>query len=457
MDISDNMSDVAKTFGKDGGMRSFMLVWSGQFVSILGSTMTFFGLAIWAWLMTGQATALALVGFFSFGPTILLSPVAGALVDRWDRKTTMILSDLASGLGTATILMLYSTGALAIWHLYIVCAITGAFGAFQFPAYSAAITMMVEKRHYGRANAMLGMADSGSSIIAPVLAAALLIPIGIVGIMIIDIVTFAYAIAVILFVRIPNPPPSEDGRKGAGSIWKESLYGFKYIRERRGLMGLLMFFLAFNLIATMGHVLMTPMILARTGSDSVALGTVQSMFGLGGVIGGIIVAVWGGPKYRVGGIIMGIAGSCLFGTVLMGLGQSLAMWATAAFMISVFSPVVGASSQSIWQSKVAPDLQGRVFASRRMLAQICIPVSMLMAGPLADRIFEPGMAPGGSLASVFGGVVGTGPGAGMGLMLLISGLLCLVVCAAAYASPTIRNLESSLPDHDVTVATPAAA
>ena len=134
------MSDVENStkYGKNGGMKRFMLVWSGQFVSILGSIMSGFALALWAWMITGQATALALVGFFSFAPTILLSPIAGALVDRWDRKKTMILSDLGAGIATIAVLALFLTGSLQIWHLYIIGAWMGAFGAFQFPAFSAA-------------------------------------------------------------------------------------------------------------------------------------------------------------------------------------------------------------------------------------------------------------------------------------------------------------------------------
>jgi MFS family permease len=432
----------------DGGMKKFMFVWSGQFISILGSSMTGFALAIWAWMLTGQATALALVGFFSFAPAILLSPVAGALVDRWDRKRTMILSDLAAGMETVIVLILILTGGLEIWHLCVLGAISGAFGAFQFPAFSAAITMMVDKRHYGRTSSLMSIAGSASAIIAPVTAVALLGTVGIVGILVFDIITFVYAISTVLLINIPNPPPSEVGKQSKGSLWKESVFGFKYIRERRGLLGLMVFFLSFNLVATLGNTVLAPMILARSGNSSFALGTVQSMFGIGGVIGGVAIAVWGGPKYKVGGIILGALGGSLLGVAVMGIGQSLAFWALGAFMMALLFPLIGASSQAIWQAKVAPDVQGRVFATRRMLAQACVPIAMLLAGPLADHVFEPAMMPGGNLSNTFGWLVGTGPGAGMGLMLVISGILTAAVCVFALASPTIRNVESDMPDYD---------
>jgi DHA3 family macrolide efflux protein-like MFS transporter len=185
------------------GMPAFTIVWFGQLVSQIGSGLTWFVLSIWAWQETGLATALALVSFFSFGPTVLLSPVAGALVDRWNRKLVMMLSDLAAGLSTVAVLLLYVTGNLEIWHLYITGAFAGAFQAFQWPAYSAAITMMVRKEQYGRASGMLSVAESASTIAAPVLAGMLIMVIGIAGVMLIDIVTFLFAIATLLVIHIP--------------------------------------------------------------------------------------------------------------------------------------------------------------------------------------------------------------------------------------------------------------
>src|SRR3990172_8175444 len=182
------------------GMTAFTIVWFGQVISLLGSAMTQFALTIWAWQITGSATALALVGFFNFGPTVLLSPIAGALVDRWNRKLVMMLSDLAAGLSTVVILVLYATDNLQIWHLYIAGAFSGAFQAFQFPAYSASISLMMPKEQYARANGMISVADFGSGIFAPVLAALLLGAIGIGGVLAIDIVTFVAAIGALLFV-----------------------------------------------------------------------------------------------------------------------------------------------------------------------------------------------------------------------------------------------------------------
>ncbi|MCX6098634.1 MAG: MFS transporter, partial [Candidatus Bipolaricaulota bacterium] len=191
------------------GLFGFSIVWFGQLVSMIGTGMTRFALIIWAYQLTGQATALALVGFFSFAPVVLFSPLAGAIVDRVPRKLVMIASDLAAGLSTIALLILHLTGHLQLWHLFATGFFAGAFESFQFPAYSAAISLMMEKRHYTRANAMLGLAEAASGIIAPMLAGGLLLLIGIRGIFTIDIVTFVVAIAALLVVFIPEPARSE--------------------------------------------------------------------------------------------------------------------------------------------------------------------------------------------------------------------------------------------------------
>ena len=222
------------------GMWAFTIVWIGQMISLLGSAMTAFALTYWAYVITQEATALALVGFFSFVPTLVVSPFAGALVDRWNRKFVMMLSDLAAIFSTVVVLLLFSTNNLQIWHLYVTGAFAGAFGAFQFPAYSAAVTTMVKKDQYGRASGMLSTAQFASNIFAPMLAAVLLTVIGVAGILTIDLLTFLVAIGALILVNIPQPTITEEGRRSRGSLWKESFYGFRYILDRPSLLGLLL-------------------------------------------------------------------------------------------------------------------------------------------------------------------------------------------------------------------------
>ena len=428
-------------------LRGFAVVWFGQVISLLGSAMTWFALMIWAYDLTGRATPLALLGAFSFGATILFSPVAGALVDRWNRKRVLLLSDATAGLATLVVLGLYLAGWLQIWHLYVIGFLAGTFQAFQYPAYAAAVTMMVPKEHYARASGMLELAWSASSVMAPLLAGILLGRIGLEGIMALDLFTFLFAIVSLLLVSVPQPPRSEAGSEARGSIWQESVFGFRYIRARPSLLGLLTLFAVVNLVDYAGFTLFSPMILARTGGNELMLGSVQSVGAIGGVIGGALLTIWGGSRRRIHGVLIGWALSS-FGILLMGVGRGVAVWLLASFAYAFFEPFVNGSSQAIWQVKVAPDVQGRVFATQFLVSQITMPIAMLFVGPLADHLFEPAMMPGGALADTFGWLVGLGTGAGMALMCVFAGLLAMLLPLLGYAIPLVRDVEYLVPDHD---------
>lgn len=430
-------------------MRTFFIIWAGQLLSLLSTSMTGFGLTIWAWQQTQRATALALVGVANFAPMIIFSPIAGALVDRWNRKLVMMLSDIAAGCTTIAILVLLSMGQLQIWHLYILGAISGTFQAFHFPAYSAAITMIVPKAQYGRAAGMMSLAQSGSSILAPALAAAMLGVTGLRGILLLDVATLILAISILLLLRIPQPDTSEAGRASRGTLLHESAFGFRYILARPSLLGLQLVFFTLNLVASFGGTVSAPMILARSGNNELVLGSTQSIAGIGGVLGGVLLSAWGGPKRRVRGILLGLVAMGLLGQVLLGVGRGVVIWAAASFFIQAIAPIVNGSSQAIWQSKVPPDIQGRVFSVRLLIAQITAPLAMLLAGPLADRVFEPAMHVDGALARTFAPLVGSGPGAGMALMIVGAGLLSAVVGVGGFFFPAVRNAETLIPDHDV--------
>ena len=437
------------------GMTAFTIVWIGQVVSLLGSAMTAFALTIWAFEETGQATVLALVAFFSFGPTVLLSPVAGALVDRWNRRLVMMLSDLAAGLSTIVVLILFATNQLEIWHLYVTGAFAGAFQAFQFPAYSAAVTMMLSKEQYARASGMLSLAQSASGVLAPVAAGALLGPVGIVGILLIDVVTFVTAVGTLLFVHIPQPEKTADGEESESNLLQQSVFGFRYIYRRPSLLALQTVFFFMNFVAAFTLVLLSPMILARTGNDELLLGTVQSVGAIGGVAGGLVLSAWGGPRRRVHGVLLGMFGVSLLGQIPLGIGRGLLLWGAGNFALNFMIPILNGSNQAIWQAKVAPDLQGRVFAVRRLIGQITFPLATLVAGPLADYVFEPAMMAGGALAGAFDWLVGVGPGAGMGLIIVLAGCLGVVFSLGGYLFPAIRDVETLLPDHEAV--SPAAS
>jgi MFS family permease len=432
------------------GMQTFILIWLGQLVSLLGTAMTRFALLIWAYQQTGEATTLALLGFFSFIPYILVSPFAGVVVDKVNRRWIMILTDLGAGIMTLSMLSLYLTGHLEIWHLYLAQAITGAFEAFQLPAYAAATTLLVPKAFYSRANGLRSLADSASQVIAPFIAGFLLILIDIHGIMWIDVATFLMAVTSLLLVRIPSPPTEPVELHQNEALWQRLSFGFNYIFRRQGLLALLLIFVGLNFFATLTYFSILPaLILARTGNDELALAIVQSALGIGGVAGGLMVSFWGGPKRRIHAILAGAALSFLLGDFLFAIGHSLPVWVAAAFLAAIFIPFITSANSAIWQSKVAPQVQGRVFSVKGMLQQCSMPLGYLLAGPLADYVFEPAMAPGGAMAGMFGWLVGTGPGAGMALMFVVTSISGMAMGLSGYLFRAVRQVEDDLPDHDL--------
>jgi len=429
-------------------MRTFTIIWFGQLVSLIGTAMTRFALLIWAYDQTGSATAVALLGFFSYAPYVLASPVAGDWVDRLDRRLVMIAADTGAALMTITLLLLYAAGALQVWHLFAAQALSGVFDSFQFPAYTAATTTLLRREQYTRASGMRSLADAGAQVLAPVLAGLLLALIDIHGVMLIDVATFLIAVGTLAVVRIPQPAPAPDEEPGAG-LRRRLARGFRYIGQRPGLLGLLLVFLGINFFAALTYFAILPtLVLARTGGDEVAVGSVMAALGAGGVVGGLVVSVWGGPRRRIHGVLAFAALSFLLGDTLFAVGRQTIVWVAGAFLAAFFVPFILAADRSIWQSKVPPGLQGRVFAVQGMARNISMPLGFLLAGPLADYIFEPAMASGGALAPLFGPIVGVGPGAGMGLMFLGTAAFGALMSLSGYLFRPVRCVEDDLPDHD---------
>ncbi len=431
------------------GMFGFSIVWVGQIISLLGTSMTGFAMTIWAYEKTNSATALALVGFFFVAPMLIVSPFAGALVDRSNRKLMMMISDLASGIASLIILILFTTGHLQIWHLFITSAFQGVFQSFQWPAYSAAISTMIPKKHYGRANGMLSLADTASNIFAPILAGSLLGIIGVPGILLIDLGTFIFAIGALLLVHIPQPRITEEGRQARGSIFKEAVFGFRYIWSRPPLLALQIVFLTGNFFVGIPGAVEAAMILANTASNEKALAYVNSAGAIGGVIGGLVMSAWGGPKRRVHGVLFGWFIASLLGSVMMGFSRSIPFWAISGFLGMFFVPIINGSNQAIWQAKVPPDLQGKVFSIRRLIAWFVTPMAMLIAGPLSDQLLEPAMRnPESFLATTLGPIIGTGPGRGMALLFIIGGGIAAMIGISGYVFRVLRDADTLLPDHD---------
>ena len=430
-------------------MPGFAVVWAGQSVSLIGTSMANFALTIWAWQVTGKATALAFVWLVHIVPLVLLSPIGGALIDRWDRRWAMMLTDLGAGAATIGLLILYLAGVLQVWHVYVATFIAGAFQSLQYPAYSAAVANMLPKEHYQRANGLVGMAGSASNIIAPAIAGALMPLIGLLGVFLIDIGTFVFAISMLLLVRIPQPGRTRPRVPMRKALWSDTRSGLRYLFSHRSYVALLLYLFTSNaLVVAFYGGLVSPAVLARTGTSELILGAVRMGAGIGGTIGGACIAVWGGVKRKIYGIL---GGSFLFALsigTLFALGRGPAFWIASTIIASFAWQFTVASSFALWQSKVPLHMQGRVFANRRMISAGGQPFALLLVGILADRVFEPMMLAGGTATRLFGPLVGTGPGSGMALLVIIVALTLMGVVALGCMSSSLRNIEDLVPDHD---------
>jgi MFS family permease len=425
------------------GMRVFSVIWLGQLVSTLGSGLTGFALGVWIYQETNSTTLFALNLLAFAVPNLLVSPIAGALVDRWDRRWVMVMSDTGAGLCTLAVAYLFINGNLQVWQVIALTALSAAFSTFQWPAYSAATSLLVPKEQLGRAGGMVQIGEAISQLISPAVAGAMFVTVGLQGVVLVDFATYIFAVLTLLLVRIPRPEVSIEGQAGKGSLLKEAGFGWTYIVSRAGLLGLLLFFAATNFLSGLINPLLAPLILDMTSADM--LGYLASIVGFGMLAGTLVMSAWGGPKRRIQGVLVF---SLLAGVFLsfLGLQPSLPLMAVAGFGMMFAMPIINASSQAIWQSKVALDVQGRVFSVRRMIAWSTLPLAYIVAGPLADKVFKPLLVEGGPLANSLGKVIGVGPGRGVGLMFIVIGLLSILVTCLAYLNPHVRNVEDELPD-----------
>jgi len=422
------------------GLRDFLLIWAGQLISAVGSRLSSFALGIWVLRTTGSTTDFAMTFVAMTIPALLVSTISGVLVDRWDRRRTMIACDLLSA---ATMLMIAGLGAsghLTTWHIYLAVGAASLFDSFRAPAFAASIPLLAPKDQLPRINGMAQTGRAVAEMIGPLVAGVLVSRISLLGILILDALTFVVGLATLLVARIPRPVSA--ARKDRQGLLREAAIGWRYVHERPGLVGLLAIYGSNQLWFSIACVVIAPLLLSFAGPTR--LGLQYAITGAGLLVGSIAMAAWGGPRKHIHGVLAfsSLAGICF---AAHGLSTSFALVAIAGFLLFLMLPAISASINSLWQTKVPADLQGRCFAMQRVLLHAVTVIGYCLAGPLAQHVFEPLLARGGRLAGSVGAVIGVGPGRGFALMFITLGTLMTLGALAAYCVPAVRHIDE-LPD-----------
>ncbi|WP_019901480.1 MFS transporter [Salinispora arenicola] len=420
-------------------------IWLGQLVSLVGSSLTAFVLGVWVYQRTGSVTQFSLIFLAATLPAVLFAPFAGALADRRDRRGLMLVADTVAAAGTAALAALVVADALQVWHIYLGTAVTATASTVHQVAYQAMTPALVGKRHLGRFNGLMQVSRA-VQIAAPLIAGVLVVTVGIGGVMAIDLGTFVVAASTLLLVRLPADVtrPAESGP--AEAVLRGAAAGWRYLRQRPGLLQLMVVFGAYNFLFGIAGVLVQPLILSFATADT--LGLLMSVGGAGLFAGSLVMGVWGGPTRRVTAVCGGLA--------VGGVALVLHAAAPSAWLIGVVAPlflftlpIVNSSTMTLIQTKTEPSVLGRVLATARVIGDASVPLAYVLAGPIADGLFEPMLRPEGALADSVGRVIGTGEGRGIALLFAVTGVAMVFLAVLAWTRPVLRgadDLPDALPD-----------
>jgi MFS family permease len=430
-----------KLLNKIFKLRNFLILWGSQSISSLGSAMTSYALILWAYKQQGTASSIASLAVCSYLPYILFCFAAGTLSDRWSKKKIMLVCNFIDALGTLTVLFLFSTAKLCMWHLYVVNIVLSFTNSFKNPATYVTETLIIPKEHFVRASGLQALSNSLVTILTPAITTALLAFIGFKTVFIIDLFTFAIALtALMFFIKVPDVSINNNEKKEP--FLKSCLVGLKFLRKHKSIWKIIMFFSFINLLSFMtGYGILPAMILARTGNNQIALGMVSSAVGIGTLVGSILVTTFKPAKSRTKVIFLSCAVSFLLCDVVWSIGRNTTIWVIAAFAGNLPIPLLTANLTTIMRTKVPIEMQGRVFSARDTFQYITIPIGLLLGGFLADHIFEPLMqnaSPSQHILSIF---VGTGKGSGMAVIFLITGITGFLSSLLSLKNPDYKNLD----------------
>lgn len=420
--------------------RTFLTVWSAQFVSLVGSYISSFAFGIYAYQQTGSVTVLAVIYVLSGLPLLFASPVTGSLVDRWGPRRSLLVSNIGGiAISLTLAAALLFADALPIWLIFVATAVTAVMLSIQIPAFEVTVPFLVPRKHLDRANGLRQLAIASSQLLAPIAGGFLIVSIRLQGVVILDTISFSMAIVTLLVVRIPRVANTgNDGGSTPGALLKEFKEAWNFIAARRGLVALMAFLGVQNFFVGLVDIQITPMILAFESPP--ALGTVLTVGGLGMIIASVLMSVLGGPRRRVAGIMF-FALVLAVAVIVASVRPNVALVAFATFFFLGCGSVIVSLKASIWQTRVDPRLLGRASAMLTMTVVAPLLLSYAVSGAIADHVL-----PDQVRSDLLAQVIGQGQGRGFALIMMASGVLMIVLVCLAYAYRPLRRLEEDLPE-----------
>lgn len=419
--------------------KKYILLWISQSVSGLGSSMTGFALILWAYGQSHSALSVSMMSFCNYVPYVLFSLFVGGFIDRHSKKAVMLISDSIAAAGSLAVLAFLLAGCLEVWNIYVINAVIGVTNAFQQPASAVATGQLVPKEKISNVSGMNSFSSNLIVVFAPMLAAFLFAAGGLSLILMIDLASFAFAFcALLFFISIPE----KEQEKKHTSPFAGIAEGFAFLKREKGILYIMLTMALINFFSRLTYEnILSPMILARSADNSIALGTVNACMGVGGIAGGIIVSLKKESHRKAVSIYLSAALSFLFGDLMMAVGRNVIWWSAAAIAASLPIPFIMANQNAIMYRKIPEDMQGRVFAVRNAIQYSTIPVGIILGGYLADYVFQPFMASGNRLSGMLGTIVGNGAGSGMAVMFLCTGICGFTVSMASCFNREIRKLD----------------
>ena len=424
------MNDTNRSFGK------FMLLWSGDFVSAIGSGLTSFGLGVYVFQQTGKASLMALVTLLAFLPSLLLSAPAGVMADRYDRRLLMVIGDSLSAVGLIFILVCLFRGEAQVWQICVGVTISSIFTSLLEPAYKATITDLLTPKQYSKANGLVQVAGSAKYLISPILAGFLLSVSDIRLLIIIDICTFFVTVSTTLVVRKGLQNKKKESTK---SFTAELREGFTVLKDKKGVFTLVIMGAFITFCLGIVQTLASPMVLSF--SDSSTLGTLMTVVALGMLVSSLLL---GGLSIERG--YAKLLSASLFGAgvfmTLFGLRENIWLIGFSGFLFFAMLPFANASLDFLIRTNIDNKLQGRVWGLIGLISQLGYVVAYASSGLMADYVFAPMLLPDGALAQSVGKIVGTGAGRGIGFLIMLAGLLLCVVSAVLSRMKSVNGLEA---------------